>query len=86
MLRYISKRARKEKTDEEQMYMVKKNLFTMKEESTKLLKLLDGHGSIPEWCQEKLAVAAKDLDTVFEYMSYDLDSGDSSEEDEEEDN
>ena len=84
MSRSISKRANHNHHDEEQMYMVKKNLFTMKKEATKLLKLLEEEGSIPEWCQEKLAVAAADLDAVFEYMTYDLDSGDSSEEAEEE--
>ena len=85
MSRMISKRASKQEHDHEQMYMVKKNLFTMKEEATKLYEIADKMGKIPEWCQEKLAVAAADLDAVFEYLMYDSESGESSEDSEDED-
>lgn len=82
MSRMISKRASEQEHDHEQMYMVKKNLFTMKEEATKLYEIADKMGKIPEWCQEKLAVAAADLDAVFEYLMYDSESGESSEDSE----
>lgn len=90
MSRMISKRASEQEhdeyheNDEEQMYMVKKNLFTMAKESSELFHAVERMGKIPEWCQEKLAVAAADLDAVFEYLMYDLESGESSEESEHE--
>ena len=90
MSRMISKRASEQEhdeyheNDEEQMYMVKKNLFTMAKEASELFHAAEVMGKIPEWCQEKLAVAAADLDTVFEYLMYDLQSGESSEESEHE--
>ena len=85
MSRSISKRAGEQEHDEyhegdeEQMYMVKKNLFTMVKEAGELYHAAEGMGKIPEWCQEKLAVAAADLDVVFEYLMYDMESGESSE-------
>lgn len=83
MSRAISKRANQQQHDGEQMYMVKKNLFTMAKEAGDLFHKMESMGKIPEWCQEKLAVAAADLDAVFEYLTYDIESGESSEEDEE---
>jgi len=79
MSRSISKRAGEQEHDGEQMYMVKKNLFTMAKEAGELYHAAEGMGKIPEWCQEKLAVAAADLDAVFEYLMYDMESGESSE-------
>ena len=78
MSRSISKRAGEQEHDkyhegdEEQMYMVKKNLFTIAKEAKELYHATEGMGKIPEWCQEKLAVAASDLDVVFEYLMYDM--------------
>jgi hypothetical protein len=85
MSRSISKRANDQEHDGEQMYMVKKNLFTMAKEAGELYHAAEDMGKIPEWCQEKLAVAAADLDAVFEYLMYDMESGESSEESENED-
>lgn len=84
MSRAISKRANHQEQDHEQMYMVRKNLFTMAKEAEELFSAAHELGKIPEWCQEKLAVAAADLDAVFEYLMYDMQTGESSESEEHE--
>ena len=72
MSRAISKRASKNYEDNEQLYMIKKNLYQMAMQAIKLYDSLDGNSEVPEWCQEKIAVSGESLDTVFDFLGYDL--------------
>jgi hypothetical protein len=82
MSRMISKRASEKYHEDEKLYMIKKNLSTMMKETRHMYKIIEEGDDVPEWCQEKLAVAANMIDTVFEYIVYDMrdmESGESSE-------
>jgi hypothetical protein len=70
MSRAISKRASKKYHEDEKLYMIKKNLFTMMKETEHMYKTVEDGDDVPEWCQEKLAVAANMIDTVFEYLGF----------------
>ena len=70
MSRAISKRASEKYHENEKLYMIKKNLFTMMKETKHMYKSIEEGNDVPEWCQEKLAVAANMIDTVFEYLGF----------------
>lgn len=74
MSNFISKRASEqyEKEFNEELYMIKKNLFTVSKQASALYSVIGEEHDIPEWCQEKLAVAASMIDTVYDFLSYDL--------------
>jgi len=74
MSRAISKRASEKYHEDEKLYMIKKNLSTMMKETRYMYKIIEEGDDVPEWCQEKLAVAANMIDTVFEYIVYDMES------------
>ncbi len=71
---FISKRASDQYHEEfnEELYMIKKNLFVMASQAMSLYDAIHGDHDVPEWCQEKLAVAASMLDTVHDFLGYDL--------------
>lgn len=58
--------------DDEELYMIKKNLYTMNKQIKELCHSVDSGKDVPEWCQEKIAVAAAMMDAVYEYMCFDL--------------
>jgi hypothetical protein len=70
MGRMISKRASEKYHEDEKLYMIKKNLFTMMNETKEMYESVEDGKDVPEWCQEKLAVAANMIDTVFEYLGF----------------
>lgn len=70
MSRSISKRASKKYHEDEKLYMIKKNLFTVAKEAAQMYEEVDSGEEVPEWCQEKLAVAANMIDTVYEYLIF----------------
>lgn len=58
--------------DDEELYMIKKNLYTMSKQIKEMCHSIESGEEVPEWCQEKIAVAAAMMDAVYEYMSFDL--------------
>ena len=72
MSRAISKRASQKYEDNEQLFMIKKNLFQMAEQAMRLHDMLDDNYEVPEWCQEKIAVSGNMIDTIFDYIGYEM--------------
>ena len=72
MSRSISKRASQNEEYNEELYMIKKNLYQMAMQAMNLYDSISGDSEVPEWCQEKLAVAADGLDTVHDFLGFDL--------------
>ena len=72
MSRSISKRASENEEYNEELYMIKKNLYQMAMQSMDLYYKINGKSEIPEWCQEKLAIAADGLDTVHDFLGFDM--------------
>jgi hypothetical protein len=58
--------------DDEKLYMIKKNLYTMAEQIKEMCHTLNSGEEVPEWCQEKIAVSAAMMDAVYEYMSFEF--------------
>jgi hypothetical protein len=54
--------------DGEQMDMVLANLANMHKQAGELKTMLASQGEVPEWVQEKLAVARSMLDSIYDYM------------------
>jgi hypothetical protein len=44
----------------------------MARQSLSLHNAMDEDASIPEWCQEKIAVAGNMMDTVYDHLSYEM--------------
>ena len=72
MSRGISKRASQNYEENEELYMIKKNLYQMAMQAINLYDSIKGDSEIPEWCQEKLAVAADSLDTIHDFLGFDM--------------
>jgi hypothetical protein len=70
MKKYISKRAEYvDMPDPEENGMIKSNLATSAKSAIIMHNMIQEDSSvIPEWCQEKLAVAASMIDTVYDYL------------------
>jgi hypothetical protein len=64
---FIQESAEKYEYDDE-VGMVKNNLHTLVRMSIELAKSLDEHENVPEWAQEKIAVAKSMIVTVGDYM------------------
>ena len=60
------------KNNIEANHMIRSNLAQMTKQSLALHNSMEENVSIPEWCQEKIAVATNMLDTVYDYLSYDM--------------
>jgi phage gpG-like protein len=52
----------------DQMNMVMGNLSNMHRQAGELRTMLEGQKEVPEWVQEKLAVARSMLDSIYDYM------------------
>lgn len=52
----------------EQLDMVLGNLANMHRQSGELRQMVMSQGEVPEWVQEKLAVARSMLDSIYDYM------------------
>jgi hypothetical protein len=50
--------------------MFKGHLFTMAKQAADLNEMVSEQEDIEEWVQEKIAVAANALDTVYDYLVY----------------
>ena len=50
--------------------MFKGHLFTMAKQAADLNEMISEQEDIEEWVQEKIAVAANALDTVYDYLVY----------------
>ena len=50
--------------------MFKGHLYTLAKQAHQLNEIISEHEDIEEWVQEKVAVAANMLDTVYDYMMY----------------
>lgn len=50
--------------------MFKGHLFTMAKQAAELNEMISEQEDIEEWVQEKIAVAAHALDTVYDYLVY----------------
>ena len=72
MSRAISKRASQNYEENEELYMIKKNLYQMAMQAINLYDSIKGDSEVPEWCQEKLAIAADSLDTIHDFLGFDL--------------
>jgi len=53
-------------------HMTKSQLFQIAQDSTQLHGMLQDSDDLPEWMQSKIAVIADDLDSVFDYLEYEL--------------
>ena len=53
---------------DDEVGMVKNNLHTMVRVSVQLAKSLNDNENVPEWCQEKIAVAKSMIVSVMDYM------------------
>jgi hypothetical protein len=53
---------------DDEVGMAENNLITMGRDIVALMKLMKPGDNLPEWCQEKIAVAKSMLDTVSDYM------------------
>jgi len=64
---FLQESAEKYEYDDE-VGMVKNNLHTMVRDAVELAKSLKNDEDIPEWCQEKIAVAKGMIDAVADYL------------------
>lgn len=55
---------------EQESDMIKSNLFTMGGKAYELHDMIGDHDDLPEWVQEKIAVAGSMIDSVHDYLSY----------------
>ena len=71
MKKYISKRAEYIDTpDPEDNGMIKSNLTNIADSANAIYNMIDmDTTTIPEWCQEKIAVAENMIDTVRDYLA-----------------
>jgi hypothetical protein len=59
-------------SDIEENFMIRSNLAQTASNCIAIHNALEEDGSIPEWCQEKIAVAASMIDTVYDYLTYEM--------------
>lgn len=50
--------------------MIHSNLWTMKMKACDLYDMIGDRDDLPEWVQEKIAVAGYMIDSVFDYLNY----------------
>jgi hypothetical protein len=60
----------------EETGMIKSNLFMMSKKSLELHDAIGDRDDLPEWVQEKIAVASYMIDTVHDYLMYEMVKGD----------
>jgi len=53
-------------------HMTKSQLFQIAQDSTQLHDMLQDSDDLPEWVQSKIAVISDDLDSIFDYLEYEL--------------
>jgi len=56
----------------EETGMIKSNLFMMAKKSLELHDAIGDRDDLPEWVQEKIAVASYMIDTVHDYLMYEM--------------
>lgn len=50
--------------------MIRSNLYTMSQQSQEMHDMIGLNDDLPEWVQEKIAVASSMLDSVYDYLGY----------------
>lgn len=60
------------KSDSEEGRMTRQNLYTIKKHAKELCDLIQDNDDLPEWVQEKVAMAKEHIQTVSNYLSYKL--------------
>lgn len=60
----------------EETGMIKSNLFMLAKKSLELHDEIGDGDDLPEWVQEKIAVASYMMDTVHDYLMYEMSKGD----------
>jgi len=60
----------------EEAGMIKSNLFTMARKAIDLHDRIGDSDDLPEWVQEKIAVASYMIDCVHDYLIYEMEQGD----------
>ena len=59
-----------EDSDEyEESSMIRNNLYTMSQQAQELHDVLEDGDDLPEWVQEKIAVAAEMIDVIYDYLA-----------------
>lgn len=56
----------------EENFMIRSNLAQTAANCIAIHNAMGEDASIPEWCQEKVAVAANMIDTVYDYLTYEM--------------
>jgi hypothetical protein len=54
----------------EQAGMIKSNLYSIFTKAQSLHDMIGDSDELPEWVQEKVAVADSDIDTIKDYLEY----------------
>ena len=57
-------------TEDYEADMVKSHLMSMSQQVQELDGIIHSHEDVEEWVQEKIAVAASMIDSVYHYLSY----------------
>jgi len=55
--------------DHEESSMIKNNLYTMANQAQDLHDAIEDGDDLPEWVQEKIAVAAEMMDVIYDYLN-----------------
>lgn len=55
--------------NQEESSMIKNNLYTIAQQSQDLHDALAAGDDLPEWVQEKIAVAAETIDVIYDYLN-----------------
>jgi len=59
----------------EQTGMIKSNLFSMASKAQSLHDMIEDSDALPEWVQEKIAVADNMIDVISDYLKYEYKQG-----------
>jgi hypothetical protein len=57
--------------------MIHSNLWTMKMKACDLYDMIGDRDDLPEWVQEKIAVAGYMIDSVYDYLNYEYNGSES---------
>jgi hypothetical protein len=60
----------------EESSMIKNNLYTMMNQAQEMHDALEDGDDLPEWVQEKIAVAAEMIDVIYDYLNAESARGD----------
>jgi hypothetical protein len=61
----------------EESSMIKNNLHTLKNQSNDLYDIVEDGDDLPEWVQEKIAIASDYIDVIYNYLQAESERTDS---------